>query len=915
MQRQEFIRQIKVNNREYHIADISLLQEKGIAKIDALPFSIKILVENLLRKLDGRIVREEDVLKIAGWKKRYDEPVEIPFHPARVLMQDFTGVPAVVDLAAMRDAVKDLGGDPMNINPLVPVDLIIDHSVQVDYFGTRDALQKNVAKEYERNRERYALLKWAQKSFNNFRVVPPNSGICHQVNLEYLGQVVMVETINGKAMAYPDSLVGTDSHTTMIDGIGVMGWGVGGIEAEAVMLGQPYYMTIPQVIGVKMVGELKEGITATDLVLVVTELLRKHNVVEKFVEYFGPGMKKLSVPDRATIANMTPEYGATVGFFPVDEKTIEYLHLTHREKQADLVEIYTRAVGLFYTGQQEPDYTEVLELDLASVKPSVAGPARPQDRIEVKNLKGNFATMLEGRYDRNADLAGISTFHDESGCQTVRTPRCKVTDAARCTVDLDGKASTIGHGSIVIAAITSCTNTSNPFVLMGAGLLAQKAVAKGLKVPPHVKTSLAPGSKVVIRYLKDAGLMPYFETLGFHLAAFGCTTCIGNSGPLHPEIERAISENDLTVASVLSGNRNFEARIHQSIRANFLASPLLVVALALAGSVNIDLTLEPLGTDSGGQPVYLSDIWPTNAEIQSLVHRHVHKEFFESEYAKIFDGDEFWQALEATESTTFAWDEQSTYIKKPPYFENFTLDQTRPSDIENARVLLLLGDSVTTDHISPAGAIPEDYPAGRYLMANHVLPQAFNSYGSRRGNHEIMIRGTFGNIRIKNKLVAPTEGSFTVKFPAKKEMFVHDAALEYMAESRPLIVLGGKEYGTGSSRDWAAKGTILLGIKAVIAQSFERIHRSNLVGMGVLPLVFKENENLESLGLTGSETFYISGIQDISPRKVLPVTAVAQDGKTMDFEVISRLDTDVDVEYFENGGILQYVLRKVLQNN
>jgi len=915
MQRQEFTRQIKVNNRPYEIADIRLLQEKGISDINKLPFSIRILVENLLRKLDGRIVRKEDVLKIAGWKKRYDEPVEIPFHPARVLMQDFTGVPAVVDLAAMRDAVKDLGGDPMNINPLVPVDLIIDHSVQVDYFGTRDALQKNVAKEYERNRERYALLKWAQKSFNNFRVVPPNSGICHQVNLEYLGQVVMVETINGKAMAYPDSLVGTDSHTTMIDGIGVMGWGVGGIEAEAVMLGQPYYMTIPQVIGVKMVGELKEGITATDLVLVVTELLRKHNVVEKFVEYFGPGMKKLSVPDRATIANMTPEYGATVGFFPVDEKTIEYLHLTHREKQADLVEIYTQAVGLFYTGQQEPDYTEVLELDLSLVQPSVAGPARPQDRIEVKNLKGNFATVLKGSYDRNADLAGISTFHDESGCQTVRTPRCKVTDAARCTVDLDGKAATIGHGSIVIAAITSCTNTSNPFVLIGAGLLAQKAVAKGLKVPPHVKTSLAPGSKVVIRYLKDAGLMPYFEALGFHLAAFGCTTCIGNSGPLHPEIERAISENDLTVASVLSGNRNFEARIHQSIRANFLASPLLVVALALAGSVNIDLTVEPLGTDSGGQPVYLSDIWPTNAEIQSLVHRHVHKEFFESEYAKIFDGDEFWQALEATESTTFAWDEQSTYIKKPPYFENFTLDQTRPSDIENARVLLLLGDSVTTDHISPAGAIPEDYPAGRYLVANHVLPQAFNSYGSRRGNHEIMIRGTFGNIRIKNKLVAPTEGSFTVKFPAKKEMFVHDAALEYMAESRPLIVLGGKEYGTGSSRDWAAKGTILLGIKAVIAQSFERIHRSNLVGMGVLPLVFKENENLESLGLTGSETFYISGIQDISPRKVLPVTAVAQDGKTMDFEVISRLDTDVDVEYFENGGILQYVLRKVLQNN
>jgi aconitate hydratase len=914
MQRHEFIRQIKVNNKPYDIADISLLQEKGIADINNLPFSIRILVENLLRKLDGRIVGKEDVLKIAGWKKRYDEPVEIPFHPARVLMQDFTGVPAVVDLAAMRDAVKTLGGDPIKINPLVPVDLIIDHSVQVDYFGTRDALQKNVAKEYERNRERYALLKWAQKSFNNFRVVPPNSGICHQVNLEHLGQVVMVETVRGNTMAYPDSLVGTDSHTTMIDGIGVMGWGVGGIEAEAVMLGQPYYMTIPQVIGVKMVGELKEGITATDLVLVVTELLRKHNVVEKFVEYFGPGMKKLPVPHRATIANMTPEYGATVGFFPVDEKTIEYLRLTHREKQADLVEIYTRSVGLFYTGQQEPDYTKVLELDLSSVRPSVAGPARPQDRIELKDLKTNFETILGCKHNRDMDLADISTFHNESGCQTVREPVCKVADPGKYKVNLDGKPATIGHGSIVIAAITSCTNTSNPYVLMGAGLLAQKAVARGLEVPPHVKTSLAPGSKVVLRYLKDAGLMTSLETLGFHLAAFGCTTCIGNSGPLHPEIEKTISENDLTVAAVLSGNRNFEARIHQSIKANFLVSPLLVVALALAGRMDIDLTVEPIGNDSGGQPVYLSDIWPSNAEIKDLVHKHVHKEFFESEYARIFDGDEFWQALEVTESTTFDWDKQSTYIKRPPYFENFAIDHTEPSNIENAGALLVLGDSVTTDHISPAGAIPEDYPAGRYLTANHVLPAEFNSYGSRRGNHEVMIRGTFGNIRIKNKLVAPKEGSFTVKFPAKKEMFVHDVALEYMADSRPLIVLAGKEYGTGSSRDWAAKGTILLGIKAVFAESFERIHRSNLVGMGVLPLVFKENENLETLGLTGSETFYISGIQDMKPRKVLPVNAVREDGNTVDFQVISRLDTEVDVEYFENGGILQCVLRKILQN-
>ena len=913
MKRQEFIRQIKVNNRQYDISDITLLQEKGIANINNLPFSIRILVENLLRKLDGRIVRQEDVLKIARWEKRYEEPVEIPYHPARVLMQDFTGVPAVVDLAAMRDAVQDLGEDPMKINPLVPVDLIVDHSVQVDYFGTRDALQKNVAKEYERNRERYALLKWAQKSFNNFRVVPPNSGICHQVNLEYLVQVVMTAEFDGKAIAFPDTLIGTDSHTTMIDGIGVMGWGVGGIEAEAVMLGQPYYMSIPEVIGVKMVGALNQGITATDLVLVVTELLRKHNVVEKFVEYFGPGMKKLSVPDRATIANMTPEYGATLGFFPVDEKTLEYLHLTHREKQADLVEAYTRKVGLFYSGKEDPDYTEVLELDLSTVKPSVAGPARPQDRIELKDLKNKFITVLSGKYNRDANLSELSTFHDESGCRTVRTPLSRPIDSGTCKVNLDGKAVSISHGSIVIAAITSCTNTSNPNVLIGASLLAKNAVSKGLKVPPYVKTSLAPGSKVVVQYLQDAGLMPHLEALGFHLAAFGCTTCIGNSGPLHPEIERAISENELTVAAVLSGNRNFEARIHQSVRANFLASPLLVVAFALAGRIDIDLTLEPIGFDPGGKPVYLADIWPTDEEIEKLVHKHVKKEFFEKEYAKIFDGDEFWQSLNVAESATFNWDEQSTYIKKPPYFENFTLEHVRPADIENAGVLLLLGDSVTTDHISPAGAIPQEYPAGRYLIANDVVPEEFNSYGSRRGNHEVMIRGTFGNIRIKNKLVAPREGSFTLKFPDKKEMFIYDAALEYLSESRPLIVFGGREYGTGSSRDWAAKGTSLLGVKAVIAESFERIHRSNLVGMGVLPLVFKENENLKTLGLTGSETFYITGIEDMKPRKVLGVKAVSKDGKTIDFEVIPRLDTDVDVEYFENGGILKYVLRKILK--
>jgi len=885
MERDEFVRKIKVKGREYNIWDITLLQEKGIADMDRLPFSIKILVENLLRKLDGRVVRKEELLKIARWQKQYQEPVEIPYHPARVLMQDFTGVPAVVDLAAMRDAVKGLGGDPKKINPLVPVDLIVDHSVQVDYFGSRDALTKNVAKEYERNGERYALLKWAQKSFSNFKVVPPNSGICHQVNLEYLGQVVMTADIDGRTIAFPDTLVGTDSHTTMIDGIGVMGWGVGGIEAEAVMLGQPYYMSIPQVVGVKMVGELKEGITATDLVLVVTELLRKHNVVEKFVEYFGPGIKKLTVPDRATIANMTPEYGATLGFFPVDEKAIEYFKLTNRENRADLVDAYTKAQGLFYTGTGDPEYTEVLELDLSTVGPSLAGPARPQDRIELNDLKSNFAAI------------------------------CEPEKFKKSAVNLNGKEIELSDGSIVIAAITSCTNTSNPYVLLGAGLLAQKAVAKGLKVPNYVKTSLAPGSKVVIRYLEDAGLMPGLEALGFHLAAFGCTTCIGNSGPLHPEIERAISENDLTVASILSGNRNFEARIHQSIKANYLASPMLVVALALAGRIDIDLNAESVGIGQAGEPVYLKDIWPTNAEIESLVHKHVKKEFYELEYAKIFDGDEFWQALTVAESTTFNWDEQSTYIKKPPYFENFTLELEKSVDVKNAGVLLLLGDSVTTDHISPAGAIPPDYPAGRYLIAENVTPPEFNSYGSRRGNHHVMMRGTFGNIRIKNKLVAPKEGSFTVKYPDKNEMFVYDAAMEYLKESRPLVVLGGIEYGTGSSRDWAAKGTSLLGIRAVMAESFERIHRSNLVGMGVLPLVFKPGDNAERLGLTGDENFYITGIEDMQPRKRLQVKAVKADGATVDFEVISRLDTDVDVDYFKNGGILPYVLRKVLEDN
>ena len=914
MKKDEFISHINIQGNEYQIFDINILEKKGLADISKLPFSIKILVENLLRKLDGRLVREEDLFNIARWKKRYETPREIPYHPARVLMQDFTGVPAVVDLAAMRDAVNDLGGDPAKINPLVPVDLIVDHSVQVDYFGSKDALTKNVAREYERNAERYELLKWAQKSFDNFSVVPPNSGICHQVNLEYLGRVIITEKNDAGVIAYPDTLVGTDSHTTMINGIGVMGWGVGGIEAEAVMLGQPYYMSIPEVIGVKMVGELQEGVTATDLVLTVTEMLRKQGVVEKFVEYFGPGLKKLTVTDRATIANMTPEYGATLGFFPVDEKTIDYLVKTNRAQQAEIVEHCARALGLFYSGNETIEYTHVLEVDLAQVSPSVAGPARPQDRISLSDLKSSFDTILGCDYERDTDVAHISTYHNESGSRTTRpeacTPKKKV-----CEIVVNGQPVRLCDGNIVIAAITSCTNTSNPSVLLGAGLVAKKAVAKGLRVPTFVKTSLAPGSRVVVDYLKDADLLKPLETLGFYLAGFGCTTCIGNSGPLPPEIDDAIAKNDLTVAAVLSGNRNFEARIHQSIKANFLASPMLVVAFALAGRIDIDLINEPVAVGANDEPVYLKDIWPSSKEIEDVVDKHVKQQFFKTEYDKIFDGDEFWQKLKATKSTTFRWNENSTYIKKPPYFDGFKLQLTESGNIKDARALLLMGDSVTTDHISPAGAIPQTYPAGKYLIEKKVAPKDFNSYGSRRGNHEVMMRGTFGNIRLKNRMVGQKEGSYTLKYPERSEMFIYEAAMKYQTESRPLVVLGGKEYGTGSSRDWAAKGTSLLGIKAVIAESYERIHRSNLVGMGALPLVFKEGESWQGLGLDGSEIFSISGIEDMKPRKVLQVKAVKEDGREINFEVTARLDTEVDVEYFKNNGILPYVLRKVMGEN
>ncbi|MFP4347272.1 MAG: aconitate hydratase AcnA [Desulfococcaceae bacterium] len=915
MDRQAFMRQKKIEGQTVDFMDINLLEKEGIADIQRLPFSIRILVENLLRKLDGDIVKEADLLNIAKWRKSYDEPVEIPYHPGRVLMQDFTGVPAVVDLAAMRDAVAKQGGDPRKINPLIPVELIVDHSVQVDYFGTVEALKKNVAKEYERNGERYAFLKWAQKSFDNFRVVPPNSGICHQVNLEHLGRVITTEGRNGRTIAYPDTLVGTDSHTTMINGVGVMGWGVGGIEAEAVMLGQPYFMSIPEVIGVRMTGALRPGITATDLVLTVTQMLREYQVVEKFVEFFGPGMKQLTVPDRATIANMSPEYGATMGFFPVDEKTVEYLELTDRTERAKIVETCAREMGLFYTGETDDrEYTDVLEVDLSTVEPSLAGPARPQDRIVLHKLERNFTNLLDCE-EPEPEQEPVSRFLDESGNITPeeREISCDPTGRRRYTISMNGREISIGDGSIVIAAITSCTNTSNPFVLMGAGLVAKKAVDRGLKVPLHVKTSLVPGSKVVVDYLEDAGLLPYFEALGFHLAGFGCTTCIGNSGPLHPQIEQVIREHDPNVASVLSGNRNFEARIHQSIKGNYLASPMLVVAFALAGRIDVNLAKRPVGLDPNGDPVYLEEIWPKNEEIESLVKTHVKQEFYHTEYAKIYDGDEFWQELKVAESTTYAWDDTSTYIKNPPYFEKFSLDLDKPGDIQDARTLLLLGDSVTTDHISPAGAVPEDYPAGKYLIEMGVKPKEFNSYGSRRGNHEVMMRGTFGNIRIKNKLVSPKEGAHTRKFPEDEEMFVYDAAMKYEDQGVPLLVLGGKEYGTGSSRDWAAKGTTLLGVRAVIAESYERIHRSNLVGMGVLPLQFKDGEGWESLGLEGDEVFTVTGVKDMSPRKTVKVTARKTDGAEVEFEAVARLNTDIDVAYFEHGGILPYVLRKLMQ--
>lgn len=906
---------INVLGRTFQVVDLDVLARHFGVDLQGLPFSIRILLENVARKLDQMTVKDSDLENVARWGSSPNGSAEVAFYPARVLMQDFTGVPAVVDLAAMRDAMKALGGDPRVINPLVPVDLVIDHSIQVDAYGTERALQINTAKEYERNRERYELLKWAQKTFDTLKVVPPRSGICHQVNLEYLSQVIIADSSTSRHIpwAYPDTVVGTDSHTTMINGIGVLGWGVGGIEAEAVMLGQPYWMTLPEVIGVRLVGRLRPGVTATDLVLHVTERLRGYNVVEKFVEFFGPGLGHLSLPDRATVANMAPEYGATVGFFPVDAVTVAYLRSTGRETQATLVEIGARALHLFADSDRDPRYTDVLELDMATVEPSLAGPARPQDRIPLCRMKEKFADVLGCRYDATVPKTQKSVFMQESGCRTEKLKACVPLGQRFFPVDIHGRLSHIGDGSVVIAAITSCTNTSNPTVMMGAGLLARNAVRRGLTVPPHVKTSLAPGSTVVMDYLADAGLLPFLEALGFHCVGFGCTTCIGNSGPLPPAVEKVIEEHGLNVAAVLSGNRNFEARVHPRVRSNYLASPILVVAYALAGRIDVDMAREPLALDPNGDPVYLEELWPTSEEVARWIERSVKKKFFQKAYANVYEGDSLWKDLEVAEGTTFVWKPESTYIRKPPYFEAMPPEPEPLRDIEGARVLLLLGRSVTTDHISPAGSIPKDYPAGRYLMEHGVNPSDFNSYGARRGNHEVMIRGTFGNIRLRNRLVDDREGSWTRKFPEDRLMFVYDAAMAYAKEGTPLLVLAGEEYGTGSSRDWAAKGTALLGVRAVIAQSFERIHRSNLVGMGVLPLVFEKGESWESLGLDGTEVFHVKGVSGLAPRKRLEVTAVKPDGTIVNFAVTARLETEIEVEYFRHGGILPYVLRKRLQ--
>ncbi|HWO41803.1 MAG TPA: aconitate hydratase AcnA [Candidatus Eisenbacteria bacterium] len=882
---------LQAGSASYEIFRLDRLEKAGFKNVSRLPVSLKVLLENLLRQEDNRHVQRTDIEALANWNPQVPQDKEIAFMPARVLMQDLTGVPAVVDLAAMREAMKRLGGDPKKINPVAPVDLVIDHSVQVDYFGSAEALHKNSQIEFERNAERYAFLRWGQKAFDNFRLIPPDTGICHQVNLEYLATVVFRATKDGVTFAYPDTVVGMDSHTPMINGLGVVGWGVGGIEAEAALLGQPIIMLIPDVIGFKLYGKLPEGATATDLVLTVVQMLRKKGVVEKFVEFYGSGLSSLSLADRATIGNMAPEYGATIGYFPIDDETLRYLELTGRDRDlVDLVERYAKEQGMFRTdASPDPVFTDTLELDLATVVPSLAGPRRPQDRVPLTESKKSFRTALPSLL--------------KSGDPNTRVD-----------VQLNGTRVSLGHGSVVISAITSCTNTSNPSVLIGAGLLAKKAVTKGLKTKPWVKTSLAPGSKVVTEYLRDSGLLRDLEQLGFHLVGYGCTTCIGNSGPLPEPVSQAIQQGDLVAVAVLSGNRNFEGRIHPSVRANYLASPPLVVAYALAGTMDVDLYHEALGQDTEARPVYLRDIWPTPEEIQDVMRKFVKPELFKKEYSRATEGDERWKAMPVPEGELFAWDDHSTYVRHAPYFEGISAMPADPTEIKGARVLVSLGDSVTTDHISPAGSIERNGPAARYLMQNDVLPKDFNQYGARRGNHEVMVRGTFANVRLKNMLAPGTEGGVTVHLPDRKQMSIYDAAMQYQSEGVPLIVIAGKEYGTGSSRDWAAKGPRLLGIKAVIAESFERIHRSNLIGMGIIPLQFKPGENRESLGLTGFETFDILGIgPGLKLRQDIQVRAAGDDG-AKEFTVTCRIDTPAELDYYRHGGILEYVLRQLLRS-
>jgi aconitate hydratase len=875
---------LSVGNQSYEVHRLEALERKGIGHADQLPFSIRILLENLLRQEDDRFVHAKDIEALAEWQPVTTKRSEIAFMPARVLLQDFTGVPAVADLAAMRDAIAKMGGDAKKINPLLPAELVIDHSVQVDKFGTDMAFAFNAQMEFQRNVERYQFLRWGQNAFRNFKVVPPDTGICHQVNLEYLARVVCDRAPDGRAAAYPDSLVGTDSHTTMVNGLGVFGWGVGGIEAEADMLGQPLSMLVPDVVGFKLHGRLPEGATATDLVLTVTEMLRKKGVVGQFVEFYGTGLSNLTLPDRATIANMAPEYGATMGFFPVDAETLAYLKFTGRSaERLALVEAYTKMQGLFRTDETpDPLFSDTLELDLGKVEPTLAGPKRPQDRVPLRQAKSSFAKAMEGTASKHVEVKN------------------------------NGDRFELSNGSVVIAAITSCTNTSNPSLMLGAGLVAKKAVERGLESKPWVKTSLAPGSKVVTDYLKAAGLTPYLEKLKFNLVGFGCTTCIGNSGPLPEAIGSAIRENSLVAVSVLSGNRNFEGRIHPLVRANYLASPPLVVAYALAGRMDFDMATESLGNDRNGKPVYLRDIWPTPKEVEETVRKAVKTEMYLKEYGEIFEGDERWRGLQVPEGDLYAWDAKSTYIKCPPFFDEMPKKPGELTDIRNARVLAVLGHSVTTDHISPAGSIQPDGPAGKYLIANGVKPSDFNSYGARRGNHEVMVRGTFANIRLRNQLAPGTEGGWTLHQPSGEKMTIYDAAMRYKQEGVPLMVLAGKEYGAGSSRDWAAKGTLLLGVRAVIAESYERIHRSNLVGMGVLPLEFKPGETAESLGLSGHESFSAEGVSKLAPRAKLRVQARDDGGKEKTFEVVARADTPEEVAYYRHGGILPYVLRQML---